>query len=171
MVSDGGSGGTAGDGTAGGAGDPAEAVRVGSGVESPVEAPFDGAQDTDVSEDAARARGHRRDTDEQLAAAIRRLRASGERFVVQLRRDEGFDSDALDELCEAIDTCGRSWAASPTVPKAAALILAGLFPAIDGCAWLYPDPMRQRILEAAARVAQGVSASLDTPDVGLDYSL
>jgi hypothetical protein len=100
-----------------------------------------------------------------------RLRVAAQRFVVQLRRSEGFDSGALDELCEAIDSCGRAWARSPTVPKAAALILAELFPAIDGCACLYPDPMRQRIIEAATRVARSVSASLDTPDGGLDPDL
>lgn len=102
------------------------------------------------------------------AEASRRLRTAVQRFVVPLRRSEGFEPEALDELCEAIDIFGRIWAASPTVPKAAALTLAELFPAIDRCAWLYPDPMRQRILEAAARVAQSVSASLDSPDGGLE---
>lgn len=110
-------------------------------------------------------------SERQLVAATRRLRVAGERFVIPLRRNEAFDPDALDELCEAIDSCGRIWAASPTVPKAAALILAELFPAIDDCAWLYPDPLRQRIVEAAARVAQSVSASLDTPDGGLEPNL
>lgn len=127
-------------------------------------------QTPDTSARAVRA-PRRRAADAQAAAAIRRLRTSGERFVRQLRRNEGLDSDALDELCEAIDTCGRSWAGSPTVPKAAALILAELFPAIDGCARLYPDPVRQRILEAATRVAQCVSAGLDTPEGGLDPTL
>jgi hypothetical protein len=109
--------------------------------------------------------------DDQMAVAIRRLRAAGERFVVQLRRDEGFDSEALDELCEAIDTCGRRWAGSAVVPMTAALILAELFPAIDDCARLYPDPMQQRIRDAAGRVSHCVSASLDTPDGGLDPGL
>jgi len=108
--------------------------------------------------------------EEQLGVA-RRLRTAAERFVVPLRRNEGYDPDALDELCEAIDVCGRSWAHSPSVPKSAALTLAELFPAIDGCAWLYPDPMRQRIREAATRVAQSVSASLDSPEGGLEPDL
>jgi hypothetical protein len=108
---------------------------------------------------------------ERLAEASRRLRVAGQRFVVPLRRNEGFDSAALDELCEAIDSFGRAWAGSLAVPKGAALTLSELFPAIDGCAWLYPDPMRQRIREAAARVCQSVSASLDSPDGGLDPDL
>jgi hypothetical protein len=98
--------------------------------------------------------------------AITRLREAAERFVLLLRRD-GFDPEVLDELCEAIDRCGRCWTRSDTVPKSAALILAELFPAIDACAWLYPEPTRQRIAEAAARVAQSVSACLDSPDGGL----
>ena len=108
---------------------------------------------------------------ERTAAATRRMRTAAERFVVQLRRNEGFDPDALDELCEAIDSCGRSWVASASVPKSAALILAELYPAVEGCAELYPEPTRTRILEAAARVAQSVSASLDTPEGGLDPNL
>jgi hypothetical protein len=99
------------------------------------------------------------------------MRTAAERFVVQLRRNEGFDPDALDELCEAIDNCGRSWVGSPSVPKSAALILAELFPAVEGCAELYPEHTHNRILEAAARVAQSVSASLDTPEGGLDPNL
>lgn len=130
------------------------------------EAPDSGMQVRHGGDDAVDVAGA-----EQLAAAIGRLRVAGERFVVQLRRSEGFDPDALDELCEAIDSCGRVWAGRPTVPKFAALILAGLFPAIDGCAWLYPDPTHQRIREAAARVAQSVSASLDIPDGGPDLTL
>jgi hypothetical protein len=107
-------------------------------------------------------------TDQHLTMVIQQLRAAAQRFVVPLRRNEGFDPDALDELCEAIDRCGRVWSGRQAVPKLAALILAELFPAVDGCAWLYPDPMRQRILQAAARVAQSVSASLDNPDGGLE---
>lgn len=107
------------------------------------------------------------DPQAHTARAIIRLRGAAEHFVLMLRREEGLDPEALDELCEAIDRCGRSWARSETVPKSAAQILSELFPAIEACAWLYPEPTRQRISEAAARVAQSVSACLDSADGGL----
>lgn len=110
-------------------------------------------------------------TDQHLAVAIQQLRVAAQRFIIPLRLNERFDPDALGELCEAIDRCGRAWSGQPAVPKPAALILAELFPAVDGCAWLYLDPMRQRIREAAARLAQSVSASLDNPDGGLEPDL
>lgn len=106
------------------------------------------------------------DPQARTARAIIRLRESAEHFVLMLRREEGFDLEALDELCEAIDRCGRCWAHSDTVPKSAAQTLSELFPAIEACAWLYPEPTRQRISEAAVRGAQSVSAGLDSAEGG-----
>lgn len=89
------------------------------------------------------------------------LREAAERFMLPLRIGEGFDPDALDALCEQVDRCGRLWSGAPSVPKAAALILAELYPALDECAALHQDPLRLRIVHAAGRVRASVSASLD----------
>lgn len=105
--------------------------------------------------------------------AVARMRSAAEVFLVRLRRDGDFDPEALDELCEAIDRCGRRWRSADAIPKEAALILAELYPAIHGCAWQYgeTDPMRRQIVDAATRVQESIGAGLDNPRGGLDREL
>jgi len=92
---------------------------------------------------------------------VSRLEEAADRFVIPLRRNEGFDEQALLQLLEQIDRCGTAWREEAHVPKRAALILAELHPAIEACAWLYEGNMRQRIQEAGVRVSEAVIAALD----------
>ncbi|MFG3285182.1 hypothetical protein [Streptomyces sp. NPDC048111] len=90
-----------------------------------------------------------------------RLEEAADRFVIPLRRNEGYDEQALLRLREEIDRCGTAWREETHVPKRAALILAGLHPAIEACAWLYEGDMRQRIQEAGLTVSEADTAALD----------
>ncbi|MEU6509725.1 hypothetical protein [Streptomyces sp. NPDC046942] len=92
---------------------------------------------------------------------ISRLEEAAERFVIPLRMNEGLDEQALLQLQEKIDHCGTAWREATHVPKRAALILAELHPAIEACAWLYEENMRQRIQEAGLMVSESVTAALD----------
>ncbi|MFG2481136.1 hypothetical protein [Streptomyces fagopyri] len=92
---------------------------------------------------------------------VSRLEEAANRFVIPLRMNEGFDEQALLQLQEEIDRCGTAWREGTHVPKRAALILAELSPAIEACAWLYEDDMRQRIQEAGVMVSEAVTAALD----------
>ncbi|MFI6407245.1 hypothetical protein [Streptomyces sp. NPDC050548] len=92
---------------------------------------------------------------------VGRLEEAADRFVVPLRMNEGFDEQALLKLGEEIDRCGTGWREATHVPKRAALILAELHPAIEACAWLYEEDVRQRIQEAGVMVSEAVIAALD----------
>ncbi|MFE0683780.1 hypothetical protein ACFW17_23575 [Streptomyces sp. NPDC058961] len=92
---------------------------------------------------------------------VSRLEETATRFVIPLRMNEGFDEQALLQLQEEIDRCGRAWRNEPHIPKRAALILAELSPAIEACAWLYGGDMRQRIQEAGLAVWEAVTGALD----------
>jgi hypothetical protein len=93
-----------------------------------------------------------------------RIREAAEGFLLPLRMNEGFDSAALDELCDAVESCAELWKGTELIPKQGALALAELYPAIDSCAYLYEDDERQRIVDAAARVWGSVAAVLHVPE-------
>ncbi|MBK3647872.1 hypothetical protein [Streptomyces sp. MBT33] len=92
---------------------------------------------------------------------VGRLEEAADRFVTPLRMNEGFDEQALHRLHAEIDRCGTEWRGATHVPKRAALILAELSPALQACAWLYEEGMRQRIQEAGVMVSEAVIAALD----------
>ncbi|MFD7537861.1 MULTISPECIES: hypothetical protein [unclassified Streptomyces] len=92
---------------------------------------------------------------------VSRLEETATRFVIPLRMNEGFDEQALLQLQEEIDRCGRAWRNETHIPKRAALILAELSPAIEACAWLYEGDMRQQIQEAGLAVWEAVTGALD----------
>lgn len=82
-----------------------------------------------------------------------RIQQAARVLLGQLRAGDGLDSDAAEELKASLMEAAREWGASSMVPKSTANLFVDLWPAIESCRFLYPEPIASAIEQLALEVA------------------
>lgn len=76
-----------------------------------------------------------------------------EAFDIPLRMNQGMDEIALGNLREVLRRCAAAWRDSDTIPKAAALELVDLAPAIESSSYLYDEDYAARVRDVSIEIA------------------
>jgi hypothetical protein len=76
-----------------------------------------------------------------------------EQFTIPLRMKEGMDEIALGDLRDALRQCAAAWRDSDTIPKAAALELVDLAPAIESSSYLYDEDYAALVRDVSVEIA------------------
>jgi hypothetical protein len=76
-----------------------------------------------------------------------------EAFDIPLRMKQGMDEMALGNLPEVLRQCRAAWQHSDTIPKAAALELVDLAPAIESSSYLYDEDYAARVRDISIEIA------------------
>jgi hypothetical protein len=70
-------------------------------------------------------------------------------FLVALRSKDGFQQDLYNRLVDVLRECVPVWQDADSIPRSVVSLLVEIVPSAQASADLYPEPVRQRILDAS----------------------
>lgn len=81
-------------------------------------------------------------------------------FVLRVRHGEGLDEDLFGEVLAALDACRVGWMGRDAIPRSAVNVMVDMQSALEGCAYRYEEPMRQRVIDASYAIGDDVRAAV-----------